>query len=45
MHSRIRKALDEAIEASFQSGSYSSHAEPKTADDKQRDVCETFNLV
>ena len=45
MHSRIRKDLDKAIETSFQSGSYSSYAEPKTTDDKQRDVCETFNSV
>ena len=27
MHSRIREDLDKAIEASFQSGSYSSYAE------------------
>ena len=30
----IRKALDKVSQASFQSGSYSSYAEPKTADDK-----------
>ena len=46
MHSKIRKDLDKAIEASFQSGSYSSYAEPNwTTDDKQRNVCETFEWV